>query len=60
MREYDFHEIEPRWQDRWEADKAYRTEDTSEKPKLYCLDYFPYPSGDVCMWATAATISQRM
>lgn len=46
MREYDFHEIEPRWQDRWEADKAYHTEDTSEKPKLYCLDYFPYPSGD--------------
>ncbi|HEY9093481.1 MAG TPA: class I tRNA ligase family protein, partial [Candidatus Cryosericum sp.] len=46
MREYDFHEIEPRWQDRWEADKAYHTEDTSKKQKLYCLDYFPYPSGD--------------
>ncbi|MCE5192445.1 MAG: leucine--tRNA ligase [Candidatus Cryosericum sp.] len=46
MREYDFHSIEPKWQDLWEAEKAYRTEDASDKPKLYCLDYFPYPSGD--------------
>jgi len=46
MREYDFHSIEPKWQDLWEAEKAYRTEENSVKPKLYCLDYFPYPSGD--------------
>jgi len=46
MREYDFHSIEPKWQNIWEAEKAYRTEDRSDKPKLYCLDYFPYPSGD--------------
>ena len=46
MREYDFHSIEPKWQDLWEAGKAYRTEENSVKPKLYCLDYFPYPSGD--------------
>jgi leucyl-tRNA synthetase len=46
MREYDFHSIEPKWQDIWETQKAYRTEETSEKPKLFCLDYFPYPSGD--------------
>src|SRR5450756_1404143 len=46
MREYDFHSIEPKWQDIWEAEKAYRTEENSVKPKLFCLDYFPYPSGD--------------
>ena len=46
MREYDFHGIEPKWQDVWETAKAYRTEDNSDKPKLFCLDYFPYPSGD--------------
>ena len=46
MREYDFHSIEPKWQNIWEEKRAYRTEDRSDKPKLYCLDYFPYPSGD--------------
>ncbi|RIE09805.1 class I tRNA ligase family protein, partial [Candidatus Cryosericum odellii] len=46
MREYDFHSIEPKWQNLWEAEKAYRTEENSVKPKLFCLDYFPYPSGD--------------
>ena len=46
MREYDFHSIERKWQDLWEARKAYRTEENSVKPKLFCLDYFPYPSGD--------------
>lgn len=46
MREYDFHSIEPKWQNLWEAGTAYRTEEASAKPKLFCLDYFPYPSGD--------------
>lgn len=46
MREYDFRSIEPKWQNIWEEKRAYRTEDRSDKPKLYCLDYFPYPSGD--------------
>ncbi len=46
MKEYNFHNIEPKWQDTWEAENAYRTEETSDKPKLFCLDYFPYPSGD--------------
>lgn len=46
MKEYDFHSIETKWQDLWEAEKLYRTEENSAKPKLFCLDYFPYPSGD--------------
>jgi leucyl-tRNA synthetase len=45
-RRYDPHEIEPRRQALWRARDAYRTPDVSEKPKFYCLDFFPYPSGD--------------
>ncbi|MFN7313298.1 MAG: leucine--tRNA ligase [Bacteroidota bacterium] len=45
MKEYNFTEIEQRWQAYWKANKTYKvTEDTS-KPKCYVLDMFPYPSG---------------
>jgi leucyl-tRNA synthetase len=37
--------IEPRWQRYWEEHKAFHTPDLSDKPKLYILDMFPYPSG---------------
>ncbi len=37
--------IEPRWQKYWIENKTFRTPDTSERPKLYVLDMFPYPSG---------------
>jgi leucyl-tRNA synthetase len=39
-------EIEKKWQERWEADDLYRTSEDPSKPKFYCLDFFPYPSGD--------------
>ena len=39
-------EIEARWQRLWRERDAYRTPDTSDRPKFYCLDFFPYPSGD--------------
>ncbi len=39
-------EIEQRWQRLWRERDAYRTPDTSDRPKFYCLDFFPYPSGD--------------
>jgi leucyl-tRNA synthetase len=45
-RRYDPHEIEPRRQAMWRERDVYRTPDTSDKPKFYCLDFFPYPSGD--------------
>jgi len=45
-RRYDPHAIEPKWQRTWKESDAYRTPDTSDKPKYYCLDFFPYPSGD--------------
>jgi leucyl-tRNA synthetase len=37
--------VEPRWQRFWESAKTFRTPNTSEKPKYYILDMFPYPSG---------------
>ena len=42
---YDFRQIEPKWQQKWEDAKAFHAEDQSEKPKYYTLVEFPYPSG---------------
>jgi leucyl-tRNA synthetase len=42
-------EIEPRWQDYWEAQRLYYASDDDERPKLYALVMFPYPSGDLHM-----------
>ncbi len=43
--EYNFKEIESRWQERWREDKTYRVEVDTTRPKFYVLDMFPYPSG---------------
>jgi leucyl-tRNA synthetase len=43
--EYNFNEIEKKWQDKWKADKVYKVENNVDKPKYYVLDMFPYPSG---------------
>jgi leucyl-tRNA synthetase len=45
MRRYNPKEIEPKWQQKWEADGIYRATEDSSKPKRYVLEYFPYPSG---------------
>jgi len=42
---YDFQAIEKKWQERWKAADLFRTEDTTDKPKFYGLDFFPYLSG---------------
>ncbi|MGI6285291.1 leucine--tRNA ligase [Neomoorella humiferrea] len=46
---YNFKEIEPKWQRRWEASELYRVTEDSSKPKFYCLEMFPYPSGNLHM-----------
>lgn len=43
--DYNYKEIESRWQAKWLADKTYRVEIDETKPKFYVLDMFPYPSG---------------
>ena len=43
---YQPQQIEQKWQKRWQEAQLFRAEDFSPKPKLYALDFFPYPSGD--------------
>lgn len=43
--EYNFREIEKRWQQQWKDTGAYTVSNDSGKPKYYVLDMFPYPSG---------------
>lgn len=38
--------IEPKWQARWEQAGLYAARESGEKRKFYCLDFFPYPSGE--------------
>ncbi len=45
MKEYNFTEIEQKWQDKWRATHIYRVKTDKDKPKCYVLDMFPYPSG---------------
>ncbi len=42
---YDPKSIEPKWQAWWEEHHLYAAEESSDKPKYYILDMFPYPSG---------------
>ena len=43
--EYNFGEIESRWQKYWREHGVYHVNNASEKPHYYVLDMFPYPSG---------------
>ena len=43
--DYNFNEIEPKWQAYWRENDTYKANNTSDKPKYYVLDMFPYPSG---------------
>jgi leucyl-tRNA synthetase len=42
---YDPKSIEPKWQAVWEKEKTFRAPDSSDQPKYYALEMFPYPSG---------------
>ena len=43
--EYDFRQIEQKWQAFWAANQTFKAEVDPTKPKYYVLDMFPYPSG---------------
>ncbi|HOY64340.1 MAG TPA: class I tRNA ligase family protein, partial [bacterium] len=45
MREYDFENFEAEWRRRWEESGMHTCKDDDPRPKYYCLDMFPYPSG---------------
>ncbi len=38
--------FEAQWEAQWEADELYKTSPADERPKMYVLDFYPYPSGD--------------
>ncbi len=45
MKDYNFSEIEKKWQDYWRKNSIYKVTEDKSKPKYYVLDMFPYPSG---------------
>lgn len=45
MKDYNFKEVESKWQKNWDETEAFKAFNESEKPKYYCLIEFPYPSG---------------
>lgn len=44
-RKYNPQDIEPKWQGFWAEKEMHRAKDEDPRPKYYCLDMFPYPSG---------------
>lgn len=47
MADYDFQDIETRWQARWAKDGAFEVAEDPSRPKYYCLEMLPYPSGNI-------------
>ena len=46
---YDSEDIETRWQSRWQEARLFEAEVDDSRPKFYCLEMFPYPSGSMHM-----------
>ena len=49
MQRYNFKTAEKKWQEIWEEKKSFKTSIDKNKKKFYCLEMFPYPSGNIHM-----------
>ena len=49
MDRYNFKEVEKKWQSFWDEEKSFATKLDKSKKKFYCLEMFPYPSGNIHM-----------
>jgi len=49
MQRYNFKTAEEKWQKTWEEKKSFKTSIKKNKKKFYCLEMFPYPSGNIHM-----------
>ncbi len=47
MTDYNFEDIETRWQKRWADGRTFEVTEDPARPKFYCLEMLPYPSGDI-------------
>ncbi len=49
MERYNFKEIEDKWQKHWEKNSFFKVKKDKNAKKFYCLEMFPYPSGNIHM-----------
>ena len=48
--DYNFREIEKKWQEYWIQNNTYKVTEDNNRPKYYVLDMFPYPSRRASSW----------